>query len=256
MSDLELLKSTLARTPECLSAEQLESLTSDRAQVSNHPHLSQCARCQAELALLKSFETATPLPNEGAAVAWIGAHLERQLDSIKGGTGSSGLQPVQPLRAQGSWFSMILGLPAMRWAIPLTALAALVVMSAVLLRSPKEPQLQASAERQGAIYRSQEIELVSPLGDVEQVPRELRWQVFESAVAYQLALMEVDHSVLWSSETKTSSVEIPMPIRAKMLPGKPILWQVKALGQQGQILASSQVQQFVVPRKQSSQNPR
>jgi hypothetical protein len=79
MLDRQALKSALVAKPDCLSLEQLESLAADPAR--SHPHLAQCPRCQAELALLKSFESSEPLPNEGAAVAWISSHLERNSTS-------------------------------------------------------------------------------------------------------------------------------------------------------------------------------
>jgi len=58
--------------------------------------------------------------------------------------------------------------------------------------------------------------------------------------------MEVDHSLLWSHETTDVSAQIPVAIRSKMLPGKPILWQVTSSDAQKRILSTSQVEKFVV----------
>lgn len=253
MSDRDALKSALAATPECLTPAQLESLLDGKH---NNPHLVQCPRCQAELAMLKSFESGAPLPDEGAAVAWINSHLDRQLENIKNPSRGRFSRPAtQFSEPQGSWLAGIFGLGNVRWVLPVAAVAAIAIASAILLRPAKAPELQANTGGQAAIYRSQEIEVVSPVGDLQQVPRELRWQIFAGAASYKVAVMEVDHSALWTSETKESSVEIPVSVRAKMLPSKPILWQVTALDAQARVLATSQVQRFVSAGGGSSKNP-
>jgi hypothetical protein len=252
MSDRDILKSALAATPECVTTEQLESLLDGKH---SNPHLAQCTRCQAELAMLKSFETGAPLPNEGAAVAWISAHLDRQLESIKSPSGGRiSRTATQDLGPQGSWLARMFGFEGMRWVLPVAAVAAVAIASAVLLRSPKAPDLQANAGGQPASYRSQEVQVVSPVGDVQQVPQELRWQKFAGATAYRVVLMEIDHSPLWTSETGEMAVEIPPSVRIKILPGKPILWQVTALDSQARVLGTSQVQKFVSPGDHSSKN--
>lgn len=243
MSDRETLRSAMAATPECLNAEQLESLLDGKH---SNPHLAQCARCQAELAMLKSFETGAPLPDEGAAVAWISAHLDRQLETIKSPSrGRLSRSATEDLHPQGSWFARTFGIGGMRWVLPAAAMAAIVIATVIALKPAKEPELQASNGGQQVIYRSQEIQVVSPLGDLQQVPGELRWQTFAGAAVYKVVLMEIDHSQLWASDTKEPAAEIPLAVRAKMLPGKPILWQVTALDAQSRVLGTSQVQKFV-----------
>lgn len=252
MADRDILKSTLAATPECLAPEQLETLAEGKK---THPHLAGCPRCQAELAMLKSFESGTPLPDEGAAVAWISSHLERQLESIKNPSRARARAAIQVLEAQGSWLARIVGIRGWRWALSATAVAAAALVGVILLRPPKEPDLQANAGGHPAIYRSQEIQIVSPAGDVQPVPRTLQWQAFPGTQVYQVVVMEVDNSRLWSAETKETSVEVPASVRVKMLPGKPILWQVTAVDGQGRVLGTSQIQRFSTPREPSSEKP-
>ncbi len=252
MSDRDILKSTLGATPQCLAPEQLEALLDGKH---SNPHLAQCPRCQAELAMLKSFETGAALPDEGAAVAWISAHLDRQLENIKSPVRARLVRPVnQSAEPQGSWLTQMFGFGGMRWILPAAAVAAIAIASAILLRPAKAPELQASVGGQTAIYRSQEVQLISPVGDVQQVPHELSWQAFAGAAAYKVVLMEIDHSELWTSETKETSVGIPVEVGAKMLPGKPILWQVTALDAHARVLGTSQLQKFVSPGDHSSNN--
>jgi hypothetical protein len=205
--------------------------------------------------MLKSFESGAPLPDEGAAVAWISSHLDRQLESIKNPSRSRARVATQNLETQDSWLTRTFGIKGWRWALPATAVAVAVIVGVILLRPPKEPDLQANAGGQPAIYRSQEIQVVSPVGDVPQIPRSLQWQPFSGAESYKVMVMEVDNSPLWSAETKEATIEIPPAVRVKMLPGKPILWQVSAMDERGQILGSSQIQRFASPRQHSSQNP-
>jgi hypothetical protein len=235
MANQDILKSTLAQTSACLAPEQLEALLDGKR---SNQHLAECPRCQAELSLLKSFESTEPLRNEGAAVAWISANLERDLENIK--------RPAnRGLHSQGSWLSRIFGVGGMRWVLPAAALAAIVVAGAVMLHTAKEPELRASNTGQPAIYRSQEVQVVSPVGELQQAPTELRWQRFPGAERYRINLMEIDKSSLWNSETKEVNIVIPKTVRDKILPGKPIQWQVTALDATSQVLGTSQIQKFI-----------
>jgi hypothetical protein len=245
MSNRDILKSALAPTSACLAPEQLEALLDGKT---SNSHLADCPRCQAELSMLKSFESATPLHNEGAAVAWISANLERKIENIK--------SPARgrSAKARGSWTAEIFGLRGMRWVLPAAALAVVAIAGVLMLRSSHEPELQANNNGQPAIYRSQEVEVVGPMGELRSVPVELRWHAFAGAESYKVVLMEIDKSPLWLYETKEVTAAIPVSLRAKMLPGKPILWQVTALDVQGQILGASQIQRFVSPNEHSSKN--
>jgi hypothetical protein len=246
MSDRDILKSTLAASPECLTPEQLEALVDGKA----HRHLASCPRCQAELALLKSFESGKPLPDEGAAVAWISSQLDRQLDSIKHPVRSRARAAIQNAEPQ-SWLQRILGQGRFRWALPITAVAAVAIVGTLFLQPPKAPQLQANSGGQPVIYRSQEVAVVGPVGELQQVPQQLQWQAFSGVATYKVAVMEVDQTRLWAADTRETSVAIPASIRAKMLPGKPILWQVTAVDGQGRVLGTSQIQRFAAPREHS-----
>jgi hypothetical protein len=140
----------------------------------------------------------------------------------------------------------------MRWALPAAAVVVIAIAGFITLRSSKEPDLQANNLGQPTIYRSQEVELVSPVGEVEQIPTELRWQAFAGTESYEVVLMEVDDSPLWEDKTTQTRVAIPAGVRVKILPGKPILWRVTALGAQSRVLGTSQTQRFVSPSSHSS----
>ena len=243
MMDRQLLKSALAMGPECLTLEQLERLTTESPQ--RDPHVARCPRCQAELALLKSFESGTPLPDEGAAVAWITSRLEKGLDQIK-----------HPERAAGhpqivSWLTRLFGVGRMRVFVPAAAILIVGVMSVILLRPSKEPELRAGVGTAPQVFRSQEVEIIAPSGDLEKAPEALQWKPVPGAAQYKVSIMEVDQTPFWTGETKDLTVKLPRPIRDKMIVSKPLLWQVVAFDVQGRVLAASQVQRFRVTPKLS-----
>jgi hypothetical protein len=247
MLDRQALKSALATTPECLPLEKLEELSAEGARA--HNHVSQCARCQAELVLLREFETSEPLPGEGAAVAWISAQLERQLGEIKKPSRAA-QRRLSGVEGEGtrSWFSRLFAFQTMRIWLPVTAALVLAVAGIMFWRSPKEPELHASMGNDPAIYRSLELRTIAPSGELSEIPKELKWKAVSEAAAYKVVITEVDHSEVWSGQTVDTFVTIPESVAARIKVSKPFIWQVTALDQQGKTLASSQARRFVVVR--------
>jgi len=245
------LKRALAAKPDCLSLQELERLAEDSSP--RHPHLAECTRCQAELALLKEFEVGAPLPDEGAAAAWISSQLERRLDVIKNPKLAS-KRSKQRETTSAPWLARFLGTGSARWLAPVAAIVVIAAASVILLRTKKELTLTTNLGNGPAVYRSQEVEVVSPAGELAQAPKSLQWKAFAGASAYKILIMEVDHAPLWSEQIQDISVTIPNGIRAKMLPGKPLLWQVTALDSQGRTLATSQIERFSVARKSPTSN--
>lgn len=247
MIDRSTLKTALAKTQDCLPLQELERLLDDSSKP--HSHIATCPRCQAELAMLREFEESTPLPGEGAAVAWISSDLERRLDQIKN---PGKVRPAAS--ASTSWFTRLFFGGGARWLMPAAALAVIATASFFVLRASRQPDLNANLGSGPSIYRSQEVELVSPSGEFTQAPKSLEWKPFAGTAKYKVEVMEVDHALLWSASTNYISLTIPTSIQSKMLPGKPVLWQVTALDSQERTLAVSQVKRFSVSRKSAVSN--
>lgn len=249
MVDRSTLNRALAAKPDCLSLKELEQLAEDPSR--KHPHLAACPRCQADLAMLKEFESGTALADEGAAVAWISSHLERRLDQIKS---PGGIPRRYPTGATAGWFSRLFGSASARWLIPIAAVVVIAAVSVILLRTSKQPELRADLGSGPTVYRSQAVEVIGPSGELPEAPKDLQWKPFPGAAQYKVSIMEVDRVALWSGTTNYTSLTIQNSTRTKMLPGKPVLWQVSALDSQGRVLAVSQLQRFSVARKSSSLN--
>ena len=249
MLNRSTLRSALQATPDCLAPEELEHLAKDAAQT--HPHVSQCSRCQTDLALLRSFESNDPLPDEGAAVAWIGARMERRLDQIKHPNRSRG---EEGSANANSWLQKLFGGGSMRWLVPAAAMLVVAAAAAVWFHRPQEPEFRADSGSGPVVYRSQEVEAAGPSGEVAETPKTLQWKAFPGAAEYKVSIMEVDETPLWAGDTHDLVLTIPDGVRAKMLPGKPVLWRVTALDGQARTLATSQVQRFSVQRKSPGSN--
>jgi hypothetical protein len=245
--DRTQLKDALRANPGCLASEELAKLAEDSSSV--NPHVENCLRCQAELALMKSFEADEPLADEGAAVGWISARLKRNLDQIKN---PGRVVSARSSQVAGSWYSRWLGTGNARWLMPISAI--LIVMAAGLLwmNRSHEPELRSDAGNGPVVYRSEEVQIVGPAGELAQAPQVLQWKATPQATNYKASIMEVDEKPLWTGETHDMILTIPEPVRSKMLPGKTVLWRVTALDGQGHVLAVSQLQRFSVQHKSHS----
>jgi hypothetical protein len=190
--------------------------------------------------MLRSFQTAEPLKEEGAAVGWIVARLKSQQQQL------AGTAAVKAPPERQSWWSGLLSFrPRIAILAGVAVLVALLV-ARIAQRPAQEPDLRADAGRGGAILRSQEIAIVNPSGDLQAPPTEFQWQPVAGAASYSVLVTEVDHTVVWSGESKETKLAIPAEIRSKMVAQKPFLWQVTAFNARGDKTAESQQQRFRV----------
>jgi hypothetical protein len=234
MSDLntqsrQQWKAALARTPECLSASQMEAVQSGaRLDAKTKTHLDACPRCQTDLSLLESFNRATPLNDEGAGVAWIVSQLERQRQNSR--------SAAAPTHAAFSFRNLF----DFRWALGFAAVAALLVaVGLVSLRGNHEPPLNASLGNGNHVYRSSSLSLIGPKGDLAAAPKQLQWETTSGAAKYHVQILEVDRTVLWQGDTTAANVNISPRVALFFKPGKTLLWQVTALDGNGQVIATS-----------------
>lgn len=235
--DRDLLHKALSGGAECLSLQQLEAVASSTSlDPGIMAHLKACPRCQVELSMLKEFEEAKPLPDEGAAAAWVAAQLGKA-------------HPGRPPEPAGSRYA---GMAWLRWltARPITsaALACVLMLAAGILvfrsvRTP-EPEIRAGIVQPGEVVRSQTFRLVSPTGDIEQPPQQLRWDTAPGAARYRVTLMEVDHTIVWAGETPDRVISLPAAAQQKIVPAKTLLWQVTAVDASGRPVAASSVERF------------
>lgn len=238
-----LLRQLLSPGPACASAQMLGALRNGTLEKEEalvlERHLAECSRCQTELKLLSDFENAAPRKGEEASLSWITSQLERRFSDDLAAAGE---------KAHGGavrrWAGEFLLRPLQMGG--LAAAAAMVLAGVVIaFRETRPPELGSPAPAP-VVFRSGELSVFFPAGDLREPPGELRWQPSASASLYSIRVMEVDRTELWSAETRQTAIALPAQVRARIVPRKPILWEVVARDSAGRALASSGTHQFQV----------
>ena len=223
---LKMWQQAASATPECLPLEVLEQLTEDAsADAKAAAHLSGCAHCQTELSMLKSFESSTPSPNEGAAVAWIAAQLQRQQVA-------SSAKPV----ARASFWRTLFRVPYLAGAATLAIVASLGVSLYHSAHSGYPPRINNVSSI--GVYRGG-LHLMSPMGDLDQVPQTLQWEAYPGAASYKVELTDAAKAALANATSTQNVLALTPEMKASIRPGKPIDWKVTALDASGKPIADS-----------------
>jgi hypothetical protein len=222
-NNAKIWQDAAAASKECPTLEVLERVMEES---SSNPkaaaHVASCPHCQSEITMLRSFESSTPAENEGAAVAWIAAQLERNQKA-----------PVAKSTASRVpfWRTM--------FRIPYAAAAAALILAVALgisLYHPdhSQPILQPP---QIGVYRSGAIKLITP-NELSQAPDRLRWEAVPGADSYSVEVDDVTGDKIWESKSSENFILLDPGVKARMVPGKPLKWSVTALDANGKELAS------------------
>ena len=230
---LKMWQEAAAETKECLRLETLERMVdSNSGDAKAAAHLAGCAHCQTELAMLKNFEQSTPSADEGAAVAWIAAQLERQQNA-----------PVaqQKVAAVPFW-RMMFRVPYLAGA---AALAAVLIVGISLYHGNSDGPGRIYPGL-GGNFRSGSIHLVSPIADQTSAPSEFRWDAVQGAISYTVELKDVAGITLASAKSTQNVLPVMPEMKANMVSGKPLKWKVTAMDANGKEIANSSTEQFKV----------
>jgi hypothetical protein len=223
-----------AATKDCLPLEVLEQMADNTSRDAKAAaHLAGCAHCQTELAMLKNFEQSTPSADEGAAVAWIAAQLERRQNA-----------PVaQQKAATVPFWRTMFRVPYMAGA---AALAAVLIVGISLYHGNSDGPGRINPSLGSGQFRSGAIHLVSPVSDVPQAPAEFRWDAVQGANSYQVELKDVAGITLATAKSSQNVLTVTPEMKANMISGKPLKWKVTALNANGKEIANSSTEQFKV----------
>lgn len=238
-NNLKMWQAAASATDECLPLEVLEQMTeSSSADPKAAAHLAECAHCQTELSMLKSFEASVPSAEEGAAVAWIAAQLERKQNA-------SQIQQtmVQQKAARGSFWRNMFRMPYLAGA---GALAAVLILALSLYNGGNSNGPSLHNPNGPEIYRSDVVKLIAPIGEMAQAPAEFRWEAVKGASSYSIELTDVLGSVLASEKLTQTALPLTQVMKAQMSPGKPLKWKVTALDAAGKEIAHSNAENFKV----------
>jgi hypothetical protein len=210
MSEIESLRSALRAGPDCLPVEMLH----DRLPLSpeDQLHVSQCAYCQTQIALLNEFEAGVVRPDEAEAVRWITAQLAKPA-------------VVQPAIARRWWSPRIL--------LGFGSVAALIVVAVGLGSYRDKPNWDFGGDN----TRSGTIEVVP-------APSAFEWKPVQGAADYELTARLVDGSVVFHNVFTKRSLAYPPEVAKTVSIGKLVLWEVVARDAAGKEIARSGVQRL------------
>jgi hypothetical protein len=223
-----------AATEDCLPLETLERMVDNTSRDTKAAaHLAGCAHCQTELAMLKNFEQSIPSADEGAAVAWIAAQLERRQNA-----------PVAQQRvARVPFWRAMFRVPYMAGA---AALAAVLIFGISLYHGNSDGPGKINPGLGNGQFRSGAIHLVSPIAEQSSAPTEFHWDAVQGASSYSVELKDVAGITLASAKSSQNVLTVTPEMKANMVSGKPLKWSVTANDAAGKEIANSSTEQFKV----------
>jgi hypothetical protein len=207
-------------------------LPTDAPRLSMDAHIKECVRCCLEAEEMRSFFA--PAPGEEsdrsrAETARIRDLLARTLASgpLKVPAPAAPQRvprtagtPPRPLWNRHPWVL------ALQMALVIgVGLVALVPF----LRPDRAPSVPALDPGRGGLRGDLRPRLLEPRGEQISVPRHFAWEASETpAAGWVFRLERVDGSLIWSTATRTPSVELPAEAAGALRPGSRYVWRVQA----------------------------
>jgi hypothetical protein len=224
-----LWREAVSATSECPTLDVLEKVMEGASDAKAVAHVKECPHCQSEISMLRSFESATPSFDEGAAVAWIAAQLERNQQA------RSGSQHKLRSTSVASWRNF--------FRLPYMAATAALVLAAALgisLYVSENSRPAFNGNYGVSPMRSGSIRLTGPSGELAQAPSQFTWEAWPGASSYSVKLtgMDIDHTLVWQGTSSQNSLALSPEVKALIRPGKPLELTVTALDSAGRPLAS------------------
>lgn len=238
-------QSTGCPPPEAFLAAEMEGLTPEERRALDE-HAERCPACAAERDLARLFDGA---PEEADVrpedLDFVVARLQEPAPVRSGASGGSNVVPFPaPRRVEAAEAprSRSSSHAILRFA----AAAVLVIGLGLGYKAFQSPGPELPDPGTGEVMRGGEVDVVSPVGDVAEIPAELRWVVVDGAASYRVRITAVDGSVLWEGTASTSSVRLPADVAGGLHRAVVYTWTVEALDPSGARLASSEPVRFKV----------
>jgi hypothetical protein len=203
-------------------------------------HADRCPACAAERDLARLFAGAPGAAEvSGEDVDFVVARLEAASPVKPAGQ-------VVPFPARAARPAAV---PAPRRAASrqiwkIAAALILVLGGGLLFRLTQPGAPPLPTPEVGGPVRGGEIEAISPVGDVGEIPLELRWTPREGARLYRVRLSAVDDTVLWEGTVPAPPARLPDEVAARLHRAVSYLWTVEALDAAGARMAASEPVRF------------
>lgn len=197
-------------------------------------HAARCPACAAERDLARTFEAAQAEDVRSEDLSFVLSRLER---SSPAGSSRANVVPFPRigLRIRRS--------PAL---FRLAAAAVLTIGVGLGYRVYQEREPALPPPEAGEVLRGGEVEAVSPAGEIQEIPAELRWLPIPGAASYRVRLTAVNGSILWETVVPTPSASLPADVAGRLHRAVFYTWTVEALDAAGARLASSGPVRFQV----------
>ncbi len=231
----DMIRTAVGPTSDCPATEELESFASGEAGAVKRwsGHLQSCAYCKTELHLLHTFVKGEV--GEGASKAV--KLLEKKSKHI--------LKQAFPAPKREPWWRLAFSARQAAFAMMATAAILLATGVVIFLRSSTySPQMEARNQVGPEVLRSTAFNIVSPAGDLQERPKEIRWEPVPQATAYQVRLLEVDRTELWKASTSSDHVELPAVIQDRIVPSKTLFAEITAFDSSGSAVATTGLVHF------------
>jgi hypothetical protein len=249
-SETEIMRAALGQSKECPTLDQLERLTEDAAPVPAGlaQHLKSCAYCQTELHLLHSF-LAGEARQGNEDVRQVTANLRTRQSQTTLMT-----VPTPPSFAgeREPWWKTVFTVRHLAPASLAMAAVLLVVAAVVFYRHGSQPVFEATNHGGPEVFRSSSLTVVSPTGDLQERPSEVRWEPVPGAAKYQVRLLEVDRSEMWKTETSENRIELPGAVQSRIVPAKTLFCEVSAFNSSGAKIGETGLVRFRLMQKTDS----
>ena len=221
--------------PEAFLEAEAEGLSPD-ARRALDAHAARCPACAAERDLARLFDAAP----EGAGVrpadlSFVVSRLDERSPAR-----STSAPNVVPFRRREET-------PRSRSVLRVAAAAVLVIGGALgyqAFQAPEPAPPLPEPPEVGGPVRGGDVEAVSPVGEVAEIPAELRWVPVEGAASYRVRITAVDGSILWESTTPASPARVPAEVAGRLQRAVLYTWTVEALDPRGARLAVSEPVRF------------
>jgi hypothetical protein len=243
-TEQEALRTALGPGMDCPPIEDLERLTSEQPPAPNVArHLESCSYCRTELEMLHAFQAAEAGPAS--------KEVERVSELLRARSKTILSQP-RLTEARAPWWRAAFN--PRRLAQASFAMAAVLVAAVVMIqfRPTKDRPLPDTTQSGQEVLRSGGFAVLSPVGDVQEHPGEIRWEKVANAVNYRVRVLEVDASELWKAETAAEHIDLPPAIRARIVPAKTLFCEVTAFDASGSKIGETGRVRFRLLQKSDS----
>lgn len=228
--------------PEAFLEAEAGALSPDERRALDE-HAARCPACAAERDLARLFDAAPADADvRPEDLDFVVARLEE--------ASPAGKPKVVPFPApSGHRRAEAPPRPATRWTsrplVRFAAAALLVIGLGLGYRAFQSPGPELPEPEIG-VMRGGEVEAVAPIGELAEMPEELRWVLVDGAASYRVRITAVDGSVLWETTASVPSVDLPADVAGRLHRAVVYTWTVEALDPDGARLASSEPIQFRV----------